>query len=131
MAVNSQAQYVPLQRGCTTTALPVLQTYYWPEDDGSPVTEERAMLMASYGDGVNISYWDGFHDKRGIWWHEELQHREPLKRFEESALAKAEPGSTWHDYAAPEVMVKEVQCQLALIHGLSFIPHAQDAAYKD
>jgi hypothetical protein len=60
MAVNSQPQYVPLQRGCTTTDLPVRQTYDWPKDDGSPVTEERAMLMASYGDGVNISYWDGF-----------------------------------------------------------------------
>jgi hypothetical protein len=28
-------------------------------------------------------------------------------------------------------MVKEVQRQLALIHGLSFIMHAQDAAYTD
>jgi hypothetical protein len=46
----------------------VRQTYYWPKDDDSPVTEERAMLMASYGDGVNISYWDGFRDKRSIGW---------------------------------------------------------------
>jgi hypothetical protein len=29
------------------------------------------------------------------------------------------------------MMVKEVQRQLASIHGLSFIPDAQDAAYKD
>ena len=33
--------------------------------------------------------------------------------------------------AAPEVMVEEVQRQLALIHGLAFIPDAQDAAYTD
>ena len=46
-------------------------------------------------------------------------------------MAKAEPGSTWHDYAAPEVMVKEVQRQLALIHDLSVITDAQDATCTD
>jgi hypothetical protein len=33
--------------------------------------------------------------------------------------------------AVPEVMVKEVQRQLALIHGLAFSTDAQDAAYID
>jgi monoamine oxidase len=127
-----------VQAGRTTTDLPVRQTYYWPNDDGSPATDGRAMLMASYDDGNNIGFWDGFRRKRGVGWREFKQSVIEPRYFEGEADRKAATDRAsarltdrWRAYPAPEAMVEEVQRQLRLIHGLAFTPTVQDAAFKD
>jgi len=121
----------------------VRQTYYWPKNDGSPATQGRSMLMASYDDGTNISYWDGYRDKRGIGWRlpEDTPRQERFlgeanRAFAANAKGESDPGDClrqpeWTQYPAPARMVPEVERQLALIHGLSFTPQPIDAAYKD
>ena len=59
---------VGVEIGRSTTDLPVRQTYYWPSDDGSPVTAGPAMLMTSYNDGLDVGFWDAFRPQRGCGW---------------------------------------------------------------
>lgn len=127
-----EGKYIPLQAGRTTTDLPVRQTYYWPYNTGKPVVKGRGMLMASYDDGLNISYWDGFRSKRGRAWRDEARNVKELEQFRGEADRENSPStSKWRDYPAPARMVQEIQRQLTLIHGFSFIPDVVDACYKD
>lgn len=119
-----------VKEGRTTTDLPVRQTYYWPQNDGQPVTEGRAMLMASYDDGLNIGFWDGFRPKRGRGWRQEAEGKSDPAWFE-SAAADGDGGEEWRKYPAPESMVDEMQRQLALVHGLQFTPKVGHASFKD
>lgn len=121
-------QMVPLQEGRTVTDLPIRQTYYWPTDDGKPATNGPAMLMASYDDGNNIGFWDGFRERRGRDWRDEVVSPTHLRVFPGT---NAEPGSEWAKYAAPNRMVVEVARQLGIIHGLSYTPRVVDAAFRD
>jgi monoamine oxidase len=127
-----------VKSGRTTTDLPVRQTYYWPTDKGAAVTDGRAMLMASYDDGNNIGYWDGYRRKRGIGWREIKQTIIEPEYFvgaaDRQAAADAENAELsrrWRDYRAPDDMVEEVSRQVQLIHGLSFSPKVQNAAFRD
>lgn len=119
-----------VQAGRTVTDLPVRQTYYWPMNDGKPALSGQAMLMASYDDGSNISYWDGLRPKRGKGWR-----RPALGAFEpEPFLGEADRLGTddrWRHYHAPRDMVLEVERQLKQIHGLAFTPSVVDAAFRD
>lgn len=121
-----------VQAGRTVTDLPVRQTYYWPTDQGKPATRGPAMLMASYDDGLNIGFWDGFRPKRGKGWRagaERAPRPEEFRGMRERAGES--PEDPWYRYHAPRAMVAELQRQLALIHGLSFAPEVQEAAFKD
>jgi monoamine oxidase len=123
-----------VQAGRTTTDLPVRQTYYWPNADGTPVTGGPAMLMASYDDGDNIGFWDGFRPRRGRGWRKEAEDMPEPEWFvgPGDAQAAGVAGSDrWHKYHAPKAMVEEVQRQLTLVHGLSFTPVVQSASFKD
>jgi monoamine oxidase len=124
-------QYVPLQEGRTVTDLPVRQTYYWVKDDGKPVTQGRAMLMASYDDGLNIGFWDGYRPKRGAGWRAGVSSLEQPESFIGEADIENEGYTAWRNYPAPKRMVKEVERQLATVHGLAFIPHVVDACFRD
>ncbi len=118
-----------VQKGRTTTDLPVRQTYYWPDDNGQPATAGRAMLMASYDDGLNIGFWDGFRPKRKRA-NQPGQFSEPewfVGASEQSANADPE----WLRNRAPAAMVAEVQRQLGVVHGLQFLPPVADASFKD
>jgi monoamine oxidase len=133
-----------VEAGRTTTDLPVRQTYYWPKDDGQPAKQGRAMLMASYDDGLNIGFWDSFRPKRGVAWLQEGVSSPSADRPEQQAAAhlglkmfhnatanqdpEADP---WQRYLAPEAMVEEIQRQLATIHGLPFVPKVLDASFRD
>lgn len=119
-----------VQAGRTVTDLPVRQTYYWPQNDGKPALSGRAMLMASYDDGSNISFWDGLRPKRGRGWRREAEHAGELELF----LGEADRDNVdpeWQRYHAPLRMVREVERQLEQIHGLGFVPSVVDAAFKD
>jgi monoamine oxidase len=119
-----------VQAGRTVTDLPVRQTYYWPKNDGTPALSGRSMLMASYDDGSNISFWDGLRPKRGQGWRKDSANATALEMFTgEADREKSDP--EWLKYHAPLRMVGEVERQLHQIHGLSFVPTVVDAAFKD
>ncbi|MFL5346184.1 MAG: flavin monoamine oxidase family protein [Hyalangium sp.] len=118
-----------VEAGRTTTDLPVRQTYYWPKNDGTSVTGGRAMLMASYDDGLNIGFWDGLRNKRSE--TTGVPPKDPFIGFKERMGEGGQVDKEWSDRAPPKAMVEEVQRQLMLIHGLGFIPNAVEASYMD
>ncbi len=121
-----------VEEGRSTTDLPVRQTYYWPKDDGTPATQGRAMLMASYDDGINIGFWDGFRPKRGRGWRDGADLRTEAREMFRAGPQDTHPMcSTWYRYQAPAAMVAEVQRQLGEIHGLKYTPEPQDASFRD
>lgn len=122
-----------VEAGRTTTDLPVRQTYYWPTDNGSPPSpSERSMLMASYDDGLNIGFWDGFRPKRGKGWRALADLKPDPEWFRNEAEDASGPAAErWNQYHAPRDMVEEVQRQLARIHGLAFVPPVKNAAFMD
>lgn len=122
--------YVPVQAGRTVTDLPVRQTYYWPNDDGTPATDGPAMLMASYDDGTNIGFWDGLRPRRRQAWAAGNELPEINDPFI-SADCDQQPDLTWCNYQAPRRMVAEVARQLGVIHGLSYTPDVRNAAFRD
>lgn len=117
-----------VQKGRTTTDLPVRQTYYWPTDTGEPALGGPAMLMASYDDGINIGFWDSFRPRRGVGWRREATETR-MEYFQNDDAGAADP--QWQANAAPQAMVDEVQRQLALIHGMAYVPRARNAAFRD
>lgn len=123
-----------VEAGRTVTDLPVRQTYYWPTDQGLPPEPNHpAMLMASYDDGLNIGFWDGFRPKRGKGWRKGAERADDPEYFVNRSERRAEPHQDlpWYRYHAPRAMVAELQRQLAVIHGLSFTPEVQEAAFHD
>lgn len=129
---NTGSATKPLQSGRTVTDLPVRQTYYWPTNEGQPSTSGPSMLMASYDDGTNIGFWDGFRERRGQGWRDEVKSVTHLERFEGRAQIEESLGTeVWREYAAPKGMVEEVARQLGIIHGLSYTPQVVDAAFRD
>jgi monoamine oxidase len=123
--------YMPVESGRTVTDLPVRQTYYWPTDSGQPATGGPSMLMASYDDGTNIGFWDGLRPQRRAAWAEGREIAEPDEPFISPRPHGEQPGTAWSDYKAPRRMVAEVVRQLATIHGLSYTPEVQSAAFRD
>lgn len=123
-------KFIPVEAGRSVTDMPVRQTYYWPNDDGTPATDGPAMLMASYDDGTNIGFWDGFRPRRRQAWQEGKEVVEPDDPYADD---ECDPHSApdWHQYKAPRRMVKEVARQLAVIHGLSYTPEVRCAAFRD
>lgn len=124
--------YVPVEAGRTVTDLPVRQTYYWPNADGSPAQAGPAMLMASYDDGTSVGYWDGLRPRRRQAWQQGYTVAAPAHPFVEAVVPDpADPASEWPQYQAPAEMVAEVARQLGVIHGLSYAPRVQAAAFRD
>ncbi|MEO6719015.1 MAG: FAD-dependent oxidoreductase [Ferruginibacter sp.] len=121
-----------VQKGRTTTDLPIRQTYYWPKNTGEPAEiGTKSMLMASYDDGLNIGFWDGFRPKRADFLRSDIKVPTTLEWFEGPANQNGGEYKLWDKYKAPAAMVEEIQRQLALIHGLQFTPGVQDACFKD
>lgn len=120
---------VPIEAGRSVTDLPVRQTYYWPRDDGSPSTEGPSMLMASYDDGTNIGFWDSFRPRRHQAWQKGREVADPGDAFE--GRCKKGDDREWCRYKAPRRMVAEVARQLGVVHGLSYTPEVQNAAFRD
>ncbi len=130
--------YVPLESGRTVTDLPVRQTYYWPNSDGSPAVSGPAMLLASYDDGTNIGFWDGLRPKRSAAWklgnhsHIEDAFIGEGDEVAETAAASGVPlNQTWGEYKAPRRMVTELARQLRQVHNLDYTPIVKSAAFRD
>jgi monoamine oxidase len=114
------------QKGRAISDLPLRQTYYWLKNDGTVVSRGRAMLLASYDDGNNPGFWDGFRPKRS-------QPNENLEHYREKFVGEddADASQDWQRYVAPKDMVEEIQRQLKLIHDMPFIPDARSACFRD
>lgn len=115
--------------GRSVTDLPIRQTYYWPTDEGLPALQGPAILMASYDDGVNVGFWDGYRQKRGLAWRMQL---EVLPLSEQQAFTNVKlnfkggvQDEQWLLHQAPADMVAEVTRQLNQMHD---VPVEQEAA---
>ncbi|HVI47227.1 MAG TPA: FAD-dependent oxidoreductase [Chitinophaga sp.] len=131
---------VPLQEGRSVTDIPVRQTYYWPKDDGKPVTEGKAMLLASYDDGNNTGFWDGLRPQRGLAW--KLGRAKLLTLIDvfrgaddeldgAAGLSANGLNQEWGQYAAPKRMVEELSRQLSQMHNIATTPEVKAAAFRD
>jgi monoamine oxidase len=123
-------KFVPVEAGRSVTDLPVRQTYYWPKNTGKPATSGESMLLASYDDGNNIGFWDGLRPQRSQAWREGLKHAKIVHPFLGDAAENKED-LDWYQYKAPTAMVEEVARQLQLMHGLSYTPVVNNAAFRD
>ncbi|MBV9789949.1 MAG: FAD-dependent oxidoreductase [Chloroflexi bacterium] len=123
--------FVPVQSGRTVTDLPVRQVYYWPTDQGKPATSDPAMLLASYDDGTNIGFWDGLRPRRSEAWRRGETHPRIENPFIGTARNTEDADPEWLRNAAPEPMVAEVARQLGTVHGLTYTPLVQNAAFRD
>lgn len=136
---NAEGKFVAVQSGRSVTDLPVRQTYYWPNSDGTPAVNGRAMLLASYDDGNNIGFWDGLRPQRSAAWKAGRSHAKVVDPFIGDddvikAKSKTEKGNlnqTWEEYQAPRRMVDEVARQLQQMHGLDYTPLVKSAAFRD
>ena len=120
-----------VESGRTTTDLPVRQTYYWPTNEGKPAQSGPAMLMASYDDGLDVGFWDGFRCKRGANWEPGLLDITQPSMFKGSPIDEADSCDEWRENQAPTAMLEEVQRQLTLVHDLKYTPNVVDASFKD
>lgn len=87
------------------------------------------MLLASYDDGTNTGFWYGLRPQRHLPRPPGQEVATVADPFVGDAAGKAE--STWGEYKAPRLMVREVARQLATMHGLSYTPEVLNAAFRD
>jgi monoamine oxidase len=134
---DATGKFVPLESGRTVTDLPVRQTYYWPNSDGSPAKSGTSMLLASYDDGSNIGFWDGLRPQRKKTWNKGYSHPHLEDPFIGEDV-EAEPNNeddglnqTWKEYKAPRKMIEEMTRQLKQIHDLDYTPKVRSAAFRD
>ena len=127
---NAAGQFVAVQSGRSVTDMPVRQTYYWPNSDGSPATKGRAMLLASYDDGNNNGFWDGLRTKRSLRWENPALRLKPENRFD-GEIESRDASLEWFQHRAPLAMVQEVSRQLQKMHDLDYSPEVLNAAYRD
>ncbi len=106
-------QKLNLSLGRSLTDLPLRQTYYWADSQGNPVKSGPAMLMASYDDGTNTEFWDGYRDLSSTKWK-----LKGLQQTEKSTVQWTDDAPKWSDYKAPSQMMDEMTRQLAEIHGV-------------
>ncbi|MFP3345101.1 hypothetical protein R0J87_21720, partial [Halomonas sp. SIMBA_159] len=84
-------------------------------------------LMASYDDGVNVGFWDGYRQKRGLAWKQQLEVL-PLpehKAFTGRLLKQQNVDPQWEAHQAPASMIAEVTRQVNLMHNVSATDEAQ------
>jgi monoamine oxidase len=125
---DDKGNNIVVESGRSVTDLPIRQTYYWPKNDGKPAKEGESMLLASYDDGTNIGFWDGLRPRRSQAWAERKDHGVSLNPYEGKS---DEPNSDWDNYKAPAEMVAELARQLQQMHGLSYTPEVNSAAFRD
>lgn len=127
--------FISVESGRSVTDLPVRQTYYWPTNKGQPATTGPSMLMASYDDGTDIGFWDGFRPRRRQAWKKNMETPTISNPFVSPYISKLKKGTkantTWQKYQAPKDMVEEVSRQLGTMHGMSFTPTVISAAFRD
>lgn len=125
---DEKGNQVAVESGRSVTDLPIRQTYYWPKNDGSAAKTGESMLLASYDDGTNIGFWDGLRPRRSQAWAEGRDHGYVRNPYEGKTDVD---NSDWDKYKAPAEMVAELARQLQQMHGLSYTPEVNSAAFRD
>ena len=60
---------VGVSQGQSVTDLPVRQCYYWGvenQQQGADPTNTNAVMLATYDDTLNVSYWEGLQDPKNF-----------------------------------------------------------------
>lgn len=109
--------------GKSNTDLPVRQCYYF----GVEPSNQHALVMASYDDGLNVGFWDGFRRKRG----RASGGSAPKGFYFEGTAPEGTESAEWKRRRAPRAMVEEVNRQLAKLHDLDYVPKPYSAAFMD
>lgn len=110
--------------GHSVSTLPLRTTYYFGEEASAPggdPTNHNSLLMASYTDSLQLSYWEGL--RRG-----------PAFAQRANPATDTTPGSpAWHEQDATAAMVAAATDQLGMLHQLdpSEVPAPYAAAFKD
>jgi monoamine oxidase len=114
---------VGVKEGQSVTDLPIRQCYYWAVEgrqEGANTSNTNAVMLATYDDTLNVSYWEGLQD--------------PVKfQSVRPSLGGGDPIEIgkWSSFQAPQAMVEDVQRQLAEMHCMRYLPRPYDAAYMD
>ncbi|HAL28340.1 MAG TPA: amine oxidase [Chloroflexi bacterium] len=108
--------------GRSVTDLPLRQTYYW-----SSTPKKNSVLLATYDDTLNISFWQGLAgDPRpyGL----ELDH---LPKGARDGIRASKVDDRWMAHRAPTALVDEIHRQLVEMHGVPNAPRPYAAVYHD
>jgi len=97
--------------GNSATDLPLGNVWYF----GPDTSTGNALLLASYNDTLATTYWAGL--KTGP------------RYVPPGGTADVDPH--WVDQAPSDIMIEEVQRQVAELHGLATIPAPYSAAFRD
>ncbi len=108
-------QSLKIAAGSSSTDLPISNVWYFGPESG---TNGNSLLMASYNDTLATSYWEGLTG--GARYPDQPNRHVP----------SYDPNSTWGRQACSDLMVEEVQRQLALLHGVT-PPAAYTSSYRD
>jgi len=111
-----------VEAGRSVTDLPLRQVYYWHA--GGP--EESAVLLATYDDTLNVTFWQGLAGEGGLA-DLALDH---LPGPRARALAE-DPGRGWRPYRTSGALVAEAHRQLGAVHGMPEAPPPYAAVYHD
>jgi len=84
--------------GRTLTDLPLRQTYYWTGSKGDPIEDGPAMLMASYDDGTNTEFWNGYRDRGGAKWRAMGRQQTATNLTAKNSTEWSENAPEWDNY---------------------------------
>jgi hypothetical protein len=130
--------------GRSVTDLPLRQVYYWSSSPGEP-----SVLLATYDDTLNVSFWRGLAADEGRYELDPAQIADaPTRtRVMASMRSMAEPagmeprvrrpiiglphGSQWDVWKAPTALTDEVHRQLTEMHDVATSRRPYAAVYRD
>ncbi|HWF34949.1 MAG TPA: NAD(P)/FAD-dependent oxidoreductase [Solirubrobacteraceae bacterium] len=116
---------VGVTQGRSQTDLPIRQCYYWAtgRPHGGNPDNRKSVLLATYDDGLNVDFWNGYSNPK---------HHPPFETVEEDELVAAHPASElWNKYKPTAPMIAEADRQLREMHGVRVAPKPYAAAYID
>lgn len=142
-------QQTGVSQGQSVTDLPVRQCYYWPgntNESSDASSGNNAVLMASYGSGVAVPYWESFQtvsptameasgsaDESPVRERAFAQVNRVKLRLQGQALnntGSIEPTEPI-PRTAPQPMVKQAHAQIMEMHGVEYAPEPYDAHFQD
>lgn len=115
---------VGVTQGRSLTDLPIRQCYYWAtgKAHGDDPAISKSVLLATYDDGVNVDYWNGYSDP---------DHHPPFETVEGELTAAHPASDEWKKFKPTAPMVAEADRQLREMHGVRVAPQPYAAAYVD
>ncbi|HWF72978.1 MAG TPA: FAD-dependent oxidoreductase [Solirubrobacteraceae bacterium] len=115
---------VGVTQGRSLTDLPIRQCYYWATGHahGDDPAIRNSVLLATYDDGVNVDFWNGYSDPN---------HHPPFETVENELTGALLTSDEWNKFKPTAAMVAEADRQLRELHGVRVAPKPYAAAYVD